>query len=622
MIEGLPMRFVAAGFAVTLLGLFAPSDLAGQMRSTRLSEPGVPGNDVAAGAALSPDGKWVVYRQDPVVPGALELFSVARSGGEPVRLSFALPAGVSVVFFRITPDSERVVYLAAQETAGVVEIWSVPIAGPAAAAVKLNPTSIASGDVVDFAISPDSTSVVFRGDLLTDGTFELWSAPILGPAALATHLHPAPVAGGHITLYRIAPDSSRVVFTGDLLFDERFEIFSVPIAGPFTSVVVLNPLPVASGDVEDHDIFIDSGSARVLFIGDLETDGVSELWSAAIAGPGRAAIRLNPLATAGGDVPPSPFQSVAISPDGQFAVFYGDLSTDDVFELWSVPIAGPASQAVKLNPPPVSGGDVETFNLNPPFRITSDSARVLFFGDLLTDSISEVWSVPISGPAADAIALSLPAAVPSGVSTQPWSLSSDGARVLFSGVFSGGNRKIWTARTDGPARSAVNVCGNTSFNQHLEAYEFAADASRIFFRANLDRASQDWLYTTPADGFGGRVALTADFDAVRGSNVSQYAASPDGSVVVYRADRDAEDTFELFEVSTAGGPASRISPALPAGRDVLALESVFTTMGSGALLFEANVTSLDSAELWIADSRILLAGFETGDAAEWSVSVP
>lgn len=68
-------------------------------------------SDVAT-FAVSPDGRWVVYRQDAETDEAYEVWSVRLSSGTRVKLSGNLPANGFVGSIGISPDSSRVVYLA------------------------------------------------------------------------------------------------------------------------------------------------------------------------------------------------------------------------------------------------------------------------------------------------------------------------------------------------------------------------------------------------------------------------------------------------------------------------------------------------------------------------------
>jgi hypothetical protein len=77
-------------------------------------------------------------------------------------------------FFQISPDGRYAVYLADQDTDGVLELYSVPLGGPAAAGIKLNGALVASGDVGFFRISADSGRVVYIADQDANEVFELY----------------------------------------------------------------------------------------------------------------------------------------------------------------------------------------------------------------------------------------------------------------------------------------------------------------------------------------------------------------------------------------------------------------------------------------------------------------
>ena len=98
-------------------------------------------------------------------------------------------------------------------------------------------------------------------------------------------------------------------------------------------------------------------------------------------------IKLNGALASGGDV--SFF--FEISPDTSHVVYHADQDTDGVDELFSVPLDG-SSAPTKLNGALVSGGDVPF-----PFEISPDSSRVVYFADQDTDEVFELFSVLLAG---------------------------------------------------------------------------------------------------------------------------------------------------------------------------------------------------------------------------------
>src|SRR5690606_5082716 len=78
-----------------------------------------------------------------------------------------------------------------------------------------------------------------------------------------------------------------------------------------------------------------------------------------------------------------------ISPDSRYVVYRADVETDDVTELYSVPVSG--TLPVKLNPPLVAEGDVDRF------LITPDSQFVIYIADQEVDNRKDLYRVPIGG---------------------------------------------------------------------------------------------------------------------------------------------------------------------------------------------------------------------------------
>ncbi|MEO7793833.1 MAG: hypothetical protein ABIV06_03605, partial [Thermoanaerobaculia bacterium] len=356
------------------------------------------------------------------------------------------------------------------------------------------------------------------------------------------------------------------------------------------------------------------------FVGDLIADDVFELWSAPIAGPAAAAIRLHPAPTPNGDISTNSDSFLTISSDGEHVVYYGDLATDEQFELWSSPILGPAGAAVKLNLLLCSSCDVAAAFGALAFRVTSDGSRVVFVADRTTPGSQELWSVPIAGPAVAGTRLSPDYAGSTGISQRFWSLSGDGTRVQFQGVFSASNfRDLWSAEVGGSEGNAVALADSAALDD-LPGYGplFSPDGATVLFDGDLVGTDENWLWSRPSDGSGSRVALTP-FAIAGSNNVSYFDFLSDGSAI-YRADGELDERFELFRVPITGGASVKVSAGLPPGGDVDYF--AMTPDRHGAIYF-ADGTLDTATELWITDSLVFAADFEEEeDTSEWSLTAP
>ena len=120
--------------------------------------------------------------------------------------------------FRISPNSEQVVYVADQRSNGLFELFTVPIAGGTAQRISGDlPTDGdvgATSIIPDFLISSDSARVVYIADQNIDGQREIFSVPIDGgtPVRLNSELASP---GRDVVDYQISPDGQRVVYLAD-----------------------------------------------------------------------------------------------------------------------------------------------------------------------------------------------------------------------------------------------------------------------------------------------------------------------------------------------------------------------------------------------------------------------
>ena len=165
-----------------------------------------------------------------------------------------------------------------------------------------------------------------------EGRAELYSTTFKG--GTPTRISPTPVAGGHVSSFRIAPDSTRVAFKGDLETDNDSELYSVPIAGG--TVSKLNRPLVEHGDVGDWRL---AGSTAVYMLDTSPTTG-PDLYSVPIGG-GTSTMLNRPLA-AGSEV----YDELAFT-DDMHRVIYPERDAEGVFEYWASPVAG--GGATKLN---------------------------------------------------------------------------------------------------------------------------------------------------------------------------------------------------------------------------------------------------------------------------------
>jgi Tol biopolymer transport system component len=454
---------------------------------------------------------------------------------EPIKLNGPLVANGDVITQQFSPDSSRVLYLADQDADNVQEIYSVPSTG--GAAVKLNGPLVAGGDVAfsGLAFSPDSSLVLYHADQDADGVGEIYSVPSAGGTAVK--LNGPLVAGGDVSFsgpaFRFSPDSSRVLYVADQDTDTVQEIYSVPSTGG--AAVKLNGPLVAGGNVSTNGLAFSPDSSRVLYVADQDTDTVQEIYS--VPSAGGAAVKLNGPLVAGGGVF---FLGQQFSPDGSRVLYFADQDTDTVNEIYSVPSTG--GTPVKLNGPLVAGGNVSTSGL----AFSPDSSRVLYLADQDTDFVDEIYSVPSAGGAA--VKLNGPLVAGGDVSGTGLQFSPDGSLVLYlADQDTDFVNEIYSVPSAGGAATKLNgplvAGGDVLFQQ------FSPDSSRVFYGADQETDNVNEIYSVPSAGgtavkLNGPLVANGDISGNGLGNGLQF--SPDGSLVLYYADQDTDEVFEIY----------------------------------------------------------------------------
>jgi Tol biopolymer transport system component len=537
--------FAISGSKVTaLLALCAlgPMLLPAEVANWKLNSPLVPGRDVSS-FQISPDGAWVVYLADQDTSGAEELYSVPIRGGTPIRLTGYLPAGCAVEGYEISANSKWVVYRAPQDNPTVMELYSVPIGGPAGAAIKLNRPLVAGGEVGSsessgFDISPDSARVVYVADQETHNVLEIYSVPIRGPASSGVKLNRTLLSCAGVfdrPDFLISRNGRRVVYDANQESDNVFQIYSVPIEGPATAGVKLNGAMVAGGGVSWYAISPDS--QRVVYTASQLASGVYEIFSVPVVGPNSAGVRLNGPLPTGGDI--VDFQ---ISPNSSRVVYCGDQDADDIFGLYGVPIVGPWSARVKLS------------GVIPPFKdswgwfsfdITPNGQRVLYLAGL-PESAVHLYSVGIGGGAATRLNPSLV----SGGAVLYFQISPDSRWAVYKADQETNERfEMYCVPTNGPSTLAIKISRTLGSLGDVMFFRIAPDSSRVAYLADpfsfMHPDDIVRLYGVAIRGPGSS-SLQLNGTLVDGGDVRTFDFAPNPHYVVYIADQDTDEVDELY----------------------------------------------------------------------------
>jgi len=504
-----------------------------------LNQPMVPIGDVDPQFQISPDGQRVLYvanpSTNPQFEAIFELFSVPSVGGTPVKLNGDLvPSGDVVAGSgRFSPNGSRVVYLADQQTDGMVELFSVSSGG--GEAVKLNGPLSAIGDVMEDGLqfSPDGNRVLYAASARTDLQFrsitELFVVPALGGTPLT--LNGPLVSGGNVLAAsaRFSPDGSRAVYVADQDADEVFELFSVPVTGG-TPQKLNGPL-TSGGDVSTVALQFSPDGSRVLYVADQNVDERFELFTVPAVGGDALAL--------GGDGSVDPY-NVWCTPDGNRVVYRASPLSDDGYQLYSVLATG--GVPVLLNGELVSGGNVIGAQLSP------DGSRIVYLADQDIDEVFELYVVPITG----GMPQKLNGPLPGNRDVTHWQISPNGQRVVYRADQDVDEQfELYSVELDLSLPGDYNADGRVDAGDYVRWRNHLGDTDEGAINFNGDGegvslADYTWWkqhYNSPGAGSGGLVHLASRDLPVVGHPVPE----PSGFLLIAAA----------LNLASPGRPAGR-----------------------------------------------------------------
>ena len=247
------------------------------------------------------------------------------------------------------------------------------------------------------------------------------------------------------------------------------------------------------------------------------------------------------------------------SPDGSTVVYIADQDTNNVYELYSVPLDSGA--VTKISDTLVENGDVVHFEISP------DNSTVVYVADQDTDSVYELYSVPIDGGVSTRVHVPLHFFGTEGV--QDFRISPDGTMVLFIADFDLSEETYGLYRAPIAGGSVSQVAGPLAAGREFDDFTISPDGTTVIYLADEELEGYLELYTVPIEG--GLSSKISGASVPFGSGVRGFQVSPDGSTVVYRK---TFFTTNLYSVPIIGGTATRINDPLFVGTSFIASSNV------------------------------------------------
>jgi Tol biopolymer transport system component len=461
---------------------------------------------VTAGAAgvvsmkVSPDGNWVAFVTTKTASASQQLWLVANDGtaAAPAAVSGPLISTNSITDYQWSANSLRIVFRAARDVAGQIELFSKPLSG---AVIDLSTLPAIDRSVTSMQISPDSSRVVFVADRDVNDVDELYSVPITG--GTVTKLSGATIATANVfTAFLISANSSRVVFLADRTTDNLFELFSNSLDGA-TGLVKLSGTLLGTGGVSNFRVTPDG--ARVVYRATQDTAGVAEIYGASATAAGTS-IKLSGTLVSGGSIT----GSLELTANGERVVFLANKDNASLRELYSAPVNA-ANAVIKISE--ATSPDFAAFG----FALCPNSACVLYSAfPVITGSPSKLIATTSTAPMI--VDLTAPVGAIGGFASSigPTTYTSFGLNItpdsrralLADARNTPGKKELFSIPVN--AAAPVAISGDSMAGAGVSGLSVSADSSVVLFSASKDTAGVSELYAVALDASGAILDIDGD----------------------------------------------------------------------------------------------------------------
>jgi Tol biopolymer transport system component len=236
-----------------------------------------------------------------------------------------------------------------------------------------------------------------------------------------------------------------------------------------------------------------------------------------------------------------------LGPDGA-TVVYRD-NSQGPFELYAGSALG-GSPPVKLSGPLQNQGNVGNF------RFSEDGTRVVYEADAFLEPQYEIFVVPTDGSSA---ALKVSGTLPNkNRSAVNGSLTADNAWVVFlSDKDIDDVAELYSVPSDASAAPTKLHPSITGQFQDIQAYAIQPNGNWVVYWGDPDIQGQYELFRVLADGSQPAVRVSGFLSATADVQQNTWRITQDGQWVLYLADSNVDELFELF-FAPITGPGFRL----------------------------------------------------------------
>ncbi|MCP4679257.1 MAG: hypothetical protein GY854_27970 [Deltaproteobacteria bacterium] len=416
-----------------------------------------------------------------------------------------------------------------------------------------------------------SGRVFYRADLDDDGYYHAYMAEVQGGTPTSYQLSAEPAGSGGVVEYKVSDDGNTLVYRGDIDVYQQDEVYYVDLSGASPATPVkLNPSLTTVRDI--RDIALSANGESLVYAGNQDSDNVSEAYYVDLSGASPAApVKISGTMVLNGSVFTK--AQMQISDDGNRTLYLADQDTDGVLEVYYVNLAGASPAApVKISGTMVAGGSVSS---SP--ALAADGRAALYKADQETNDKFELYYVDLSG-ASPAAPVKLNTALPTGADVIGFSISRDSQTVIYSADQDiNDTTELYYVDLSGPS-PASPVKLNTTFptDGDISSFRLSRDGSVLTYYADQDVNNDLELFYVDLSGASPTAPVQVNDALIVDGDVQGYRRiSADGQAVVYQADKETDDVFEIYYVDMSAGEPGvsiKLNTGLPTDADVDYLE--------------------------------------------------
>ena len=415
-----------------------------------------------------------------------------------------------------------------------------------------------SNDITSISVSPDKTKIAYlSGDHLYTVDLLKRSVPL--------QMHPDLIAGAKVRNYMWSPDGTSIAYDGDMDTDEVYELYVVQADGTLLQKVNQG----FSGVMDVQSIYAWSSNSKYLaYTADSVTNSAFDLFVADLSTQPITRTRINTALAAGREIK-------QFSWNGNKLAYTYDSASNNVYNLYYNTYTAPTAGTETVVNGAITGGKgVSAFAWKNPALFGASKIAYIFNKDNGIKKDLYTYSLAATFPAAPASTLqNTNVGATDEVKSFKWNTAAE-FTLAYNLKDSTG---LYTLNTV-PSNSAVStLLHSASVGGSIQNYDWGYKATlglpgsldqKMIIQGDLVTHNYHALYAINVDGTN--FVEISDLPSAS-SDVSGYKLAADLTTILYNADREVINVYELYSVDINGNnhtTAYELSGSMPTYSDV------------------------------------------------------